>query len=68
MSATFVQSVWTVMAMAVFIGIVVWAFSSRKKTDFEKAGRMAIQDDDKPGKGPVSKNDAAQMSSDKNEE
>jgi cytochrome c oxidase cbb3-type subunit 4 len=49
MSVTFVQSVWTVMAMAVFIGIVVWAFSRRKKADFEKAGRMAI-DDDKPVK------------------
>ena len=47
MSVTFVQSVWTVMAMAVFIGIVVWAFSRRKKADFEKAGRMAL-DDDKP--------------------
>ena len=47
MSVTFVQSVWTVMAMAVFIGIVVWAFSRRKKADFEQAGRMAI-DDDKP--------------------
>ena len=35
------------MAMAVFIGIVVWAFSRRKKADFEQAGRMAI-DDDKP--------------------
>ena len=47
MSAVFVQSVWTVMAMVVFIGIVVWAYSSRKKADFEKAGRMAM-DDDKP--------------------
>ena len=35
------------MAMAVFVGIVIWAFSRRKKTDFEQAGRMAI-DDDKP--------------------
>jgi len=47
MSVTFVQSVWTVMAMVVFIGIVVWAYSSRKKADFEQAGRMAM-DDDKP--------------------
>ncbi len=47
MSPSFVQSVWTVMAMAVFIGIVIWAFSRRKKSDFERAGRMAI-DDDKP--------------------
>ena len=35
------------MAMAVFIGIVIWAFSRRKKSDFEKAGRMVV-DDDKP--------------------
>ncbi len=47
MSVSFVQSVWTVMAMVVFIGIVVWAYSSRKKADFEQAGRMAM-DDDKP--------------------
>ena len=35
------------MAMLVFIGIVIWAYSKRKKADFEKAGRMAV-DDDKP--------------------
>ena len=35
------------MAMAVFVGIVIWAFSRRKKADFERAGRMPI-DDDKP--------------------
>jgi len=48
MSVSFVQSVWTVMAMAVFIGIVIWAFSRRKKDDFEKAARMAMEDDDRP--------------------
>ena len=47
MSVVFVQSVWTVMAMAVFIGIIIWAYSKRKKSDFEQAGRMAM-DDDKP--------------------
>jgi len=35
------------MAMAVFIGIIIWAYSKRKKPDFDKAGRMAM-DDDKP--------------------
>ena len=47
MSVTFVQSVWTVMAMVVFIGIIIWAYSKHKKSDFEQAGRMAM-DDDKP--------------------
>jgi len=45
MSVSFVQSVWTVIAMVVFIGIVIWAYSKRKKADFEKAGRMAMDDD-----------------------
>lgn len=48
MTPVFVQSVWTVIAMAVFIGIVIWAFSKRRKTDFEQASRLA-SDDDKPG-------------------
>ena len=47
MNVSFVQSVWTEMAMVVFIGIVIWAYSRRKKADFEQAGRMAM-DDDKP--------------------
>ena len=54
MSPSFVQSVWTVMAMVVFIGIVIWAFSRRKKADFEKAGRMAL-DDDKPATDSMKK-------------
>jgi cytochrome c oxidase cbb3-type subunit IV len=48
MSISFVQSVWTVIAMSVFIGIVIWAYSSRRKADFDEAGRI-VTDDDKPG-------------------
>ena len=32
--------------MAVFVGIVIWAYSKRKKADFEEAGRMALNDDE----------------------
>jgi len=49
MSISFVQSVWTVIAMAVFIGIVIWAYSAHRKADFDQAGRIAMDDDDKPG-------------------
>ena len=45
MSISFVQSVWTVIAMVVFIGIVIWAYSGRRKTDFDKASRMAMEDE-----------------------
>ena len=54
MSVSFVQSVWTVIALVIFIGIVVWAFSKRKKADFDRAGRMAL-DDDKPVKESMKK-------------
>ena len=46
MSATFVQSVWTVLAFVLFVGIVVWAWSGARKKDFEKASRMPLEDDD----------------------
>ena len=47
MSISFIQTVWTVIAFVVFVGIVIWAWSSRRKEDFDKASRMAL-DDDKP--------------------
>jgi len=47
MSIAFVQSVWTVIAMAVFIGIVIWAYSSHRKIEFDQASHI-VQDDDRP--------------------
>lgn len=47
MDLSFVQSIWTVVAMTVFIGVVIWAYSSRRKSEFEEASRMAC-DDDRP--------------------
>lgn len=42
-----VQTIWTVVAFVIFIGIVIWAWGSGRKADFDKAARMAM-DDDKP--------------------
>ena len=39
------QSIWTVIAFVVFVGIVVWAWSGRRKKDYDKAARMALDDD-----------------------
>jgi cytochrome c oxidase cbb3-type subunit 4 len=47
MNTTLVQIVWTVIAFVSFVGIVIWAWSGRRKEDFDKAARMAL-DDDKP--------------------
>ena len=32
----------------VFIGIVLWAYSSRRKKDFDEAARLPFADEDKP--------------------
>jgi len=50
MDTTLVQIIWTVFAFVFFIGVVVWALSGRRKADFDKAARMALDDDE-----PVSK-------------
>ena len=35
-----------VAAVASFVGIVVWAYSSRRKRDFDEAARLPLDDDD----------------------
>ena len=35
-----------VVALVTFIGIVVWAYSGRRKQNFDKAARMALDDDE----------------------
>lgn len=45
--SSFAHSIWTVVVFIVFIGIVLWAFSSRRKKDFDEASRLVL-DEDKP--------------------
>ena len=35
----------TLVALVTFVGIVLWAYSARRKRHFEKAARMALEDD-----------------------
>ncbi len=36
----------TLVALVTFIGIVVWAYSDWPRQNFEKAARMALEDDE----------------------
>ncbi|PCJ87111.1 MAG: CcoQ/FixQ family Cbb3-type cytochrome c oxidase assembly chaperone [Thiotrichaceae bacterium] len=45
MDTTLLQILWTVFAFVFFMAVVVWALSGRRKKDFDKAARMAIDDD-----------------------
>jgi cytochrome c oxidase cbb3-type subunit 4 len=48
------HSIWTVLVFVVFIGIVLWAFSGRRKKDFDEAARLVL-DDDQPESNPHKK-------------
>lgn len=40
------QGIWTIVALVIFIGIVAWAWSSRRKSEFDAAARMPLDDDE----------------------
>ena len=44
-----IRVVITVAAMLAFMGIVVWAYSSRRKADFDAAARLPFEEDEIPG-------------------
>jgi cytochrome c oxidase cbb3-type subunit 4 len=43
-----IESIWTLILLVVFIGIVVWAWSSKRKKAFDEAARLPLGDDTKP--------------------
>lgn len=47
MMSSLIHSIWTVVVFIVFISIVLWAYSSRRKKDFDEAARLVL-DEDKP--------------------
>ena len=40
------HSWWTLALLVTFVGIVIWAFSSRRRKDFEQAARIPLDDDE----------------------
>ena len=48
MNYIWMSSLMTVVMMAIFIGIVLWAWSGRRRADFEAAARVPLEDDAEP--------------------
>lgn len=48
MDLAFLHSIWTVLLVIVFLAIVVWAYSSKRKSTFDKAARRPLEDDETP--------------------
>lgn len=45
------HSIWTVLLLILFVGIILWAFSSRRKQRFDEAARLPLEDEDEvPGR------------------
>ena len=40
------RSIVTVLAFACFVGIVLWAWSGKRREDFEAAARVPLDDDE----------------------
>ena len=45
MDAGILRGLYTVFMFAVFIGIVWWAWSARRKRDFDEAASLPLEDD-----------------------
>ena len=45
MDAGLLHGLWTAALIAVFGGIVVWAWSGRRKRDFDEAARLPLEED-----------------------
>lgn len=41
---------WTLALLITFLGIVCWAWSAKRKQDFEEAARLPLEDDKE---GPI---------------
>jgi len=40
------HSIWTLILIAMFIGIIRWAWSGRRRASFERAAREPLSDDE----------------------
>lgn len=45
MSVATFHSWWTVLLVVLFIGIVAWAWSGRRRQSFDEAAKMPLEDD-----------------------
>ena len=54
MSITLIQSLWTILVMVTFLGIVAWAFSSKRKSAFDEAARLPFEDEPQADNNKIS--------------
>ena len=53
MDFTLIQSLWSIVVLVTFLGIVFWAYSSKRKTAFDEAANLPFDDEPDAGKSTV---------------
>lgn len=57
MDGAFLHSIWTVLLLVIFVGIVVWVFFVKRSSDFDQAARMPLESDDDESGSTINKVD-----------
>jgi len=51
------RGLFTLLMLVIFIGVFVWAFSKKRKPDFDAAAQLPLEEDDlAPGDDTASRN------------
>lgn len=58
MDMGFVRGLITLVLLVLFIGLCAWAWSRKRKKDFEEAAELALDEEDRSG--PVAKKERPQ--------
>jgi len=45
MDDNLIQVIWTLVVLVLFVGIVIWAWSSKRKRSFDEAANLPFADD-----------------------
>ena len=40
-----IHGIWTALLLIIFVAIVVWAFSARRRDSFDRAARSVLEED-----------------------
>ena len=51
-----IQSVWTLVVLVLFVGIVIWAWSSKRKQEFDEAANIPFDREDGPAENTSKEN------------
>lgn len=55
MDGALLHSLWTVLLLLVFVGIVIWVFVLKRPGDFDDAARMPLEPDETGKNSPASR-------------